>query len=200
MPKTIDRKVSKELTVECQNAGKIEKNYSPDENQELHFESVEVHPLFGNRQHSTLSGPDRPVDPCGGSWIPNCNLIVRLLDRDSMQINLEYVLNLINPSGFISTVFSILSDAALTDHQFLKISEPNTALESDQWWSNPEKMTLLTEFGCKFPHIFLVSSITIALTVNFASPKFIAFTRVLIKYIYTGWPMIHRLWMIFYEL
>ena len=128
--------------------------------------------------------PDR-TDPGGGSWIPNCNLIVRLLDRDSMQINLEYVLNLINPSGFISTVFSILSDAALPDHQFWKISETNTALESDQWWSNPEKMTLLTEFGCKFPHIFLVSSITIALTVNFASPKFIAFTRVLIKYIYT---------------
>ena len=43
----------------------------------------------------------------------------------------------------------------------------------------PKKRTLLTEFGCKFPHIFLESSITIALTVSFAAPKFTAFYRVL---------------------
>ena len=52
---------------------------------------------------------------------------------------------------------------------------------------NPEKRTLLTEFGCKFPHIFLESSITIALTVNFAAPKFIAFYRILKTYLGGDW-------------
>ena len=52
---------------------------------------------------------------------------------------------------------------------------------------NPEKRTLLTEFGCRFPHIFLESSTTIALTVNFAAPKFIAFYRVLMTYLGGDW-------------
>ena len=59
----------------------------------------------------------RSKAPWSGQWIPNCILIVRLLERDSIQINLEYVLNLTNPSGFISIVFSILSDAAYFDHR-----------------------------------------------------------------------------------
>ena len=99
--------------------------------------------------------------------------------------------------------FNSLLNTIRCSFQRSPLNSPTTSVKalrsywSGRWWRkrviNPEKRTLLTEFGCKLPHIFLESSITIALTVNVASPKFIAFYRVFTREKSTDIPDLLRL-------
>ena len=60
--------------------------FLPVENQERHFELVEAHPISRDIQKQPLSLNQNVINCLE---IPDWILIVRLLDRDSIQINLE---------------------------------------------------------------------------------------------------------------